>query len=133
MNQNEVLLQGWNRLWLCVICVLLLWITTLETAMKLSREFLVPPHIDLVIETCSEQYAQVDQQRHDYEQCVNNQIKVCDRDLDSGILSELHRSGNASNNNQEILAQISETSNAAKLALEQIKISIGNYLHVSER
>ena len=130
MGVPEPMAKGWNRLWLCVVCVLLLWMTTLETAVRVTREFLMPPHIDTVIETCGEEYMRVDRQRRDYEQCVDNQVGVCERDLDSGIQGELHRSSNASKTNEEILREALDRRNAAKRVLEQIKVSIGNYLHV---
>lgn len=121
---------GWNRLWLCVVCVLLLWMTTLETSIRITKMALVPPELDLVMATCEGQLGRVDEQKRDYVQCVDNQMAVCGQNLEVGVQEELRRAGNASKVNEDTLRQVLETSNGARQYLEQMKISIGNYLEL---
>ncbi len=105
--------------------------STLETAVRVTRAFFVPPHLDVVMDTCNEQLSHVDEQRRDYLQCVDNQVNVCGQNLDNAVQDELHRSGNASKVNEAALRQVLEASNGARRYLEQMKISIGNYLELN--
>jgi hypothetical protein len=119
---------GCNRLWLCAVCVLLLWVTTFETATAIAKMFLRPPDLGFVKETCMDEYARVDMQREDYRNCVNAQMETCSENLDAGVISELHRAGNASITNENEITEVLKVSTDAATILKRIKFSTANYM-----
>ena len=116
-----------NRIMLCVVCIALLWTTTLQNSIWIGSYFLRVPELDYVRSMCQSSYNNVDEQRSHYSQCVGSHLTTCQRELKSFTHTELLRARNASIVNSEAVARIYVAKEYTTTLLSQAKNSIKEY------
>ena len=88
-----------NRLTLCVVSVLLLWITSLELVINLTTAFIVAPSFIGVYNKCNTAYTVTIAEKELYTTCANNQINTCHNNLQSAYYKESNTMNNMINFN----------------------------------
>ncbi len=118
-----------NRMMLCIVCVSLLWTTTLHNSIWIGSHFLHVPELSSVRSMCQSAYTNVNEQRKHYSECVGSHLTTCKRELQSFTKTELLRARNASIANSEALESLYVAKKYTKMLLSQVKNSIKEYVH----
>lgn len=80
-----------NRIFVCLLAVIFLWITTLQLAVDITKGYISVPALSYITSSCDNAYQTVKKQREEYEACAARQTTACDIELESTYQSELAR------------------------------------------
>lgn len=97
-----------HRLFLCIVSISLLWLTSLKVAIFIVSLFFTSPPFSSVHSSCTAAYEEVTSQRLKYEDCVGREMAVCDKELSSVHAAERSRADNVLQNNAIIISKMSE-------------------------
>ncbi len=65
-----------NRLHICVIACLGLWLTSLQNAVGIVKSFIATPGLASITANCNGAYTAVNREKSDFERCLSEQLNV---------------------------------------------------------
>ena len=122
-----------NRLMLCFVAIVVLWATSLQSAVTLVNYFVpAPPFVDAYSE-CENTWQVVELQQNMYSECVRVQLHACNSAYAVGLSREVHRvSVRAQANAAHVTNIESYTSNITTImTLLKNSLAVWNTLGVS--
>jgi hypothetical protein len=123
-----------NRLIVCIFALCLLWLTTLSNCVYLVNFLIVTPSFSSVQDHCLDFIDLIDKNEQSYRYCVNDQLEVCNENLNAAYAIESNRIVTHQRNNYEFQAAFndkinncsSEVSNLKSLFLQWISLDVNN-------
>ena len=81
----------WNRMIMCFFAICLMWATSLKVAAEIANAFIATPSAKDVMDTCSNAYDIVNEEREEYLSCVEIQLGQCNINLANDADEEADR------------------------------------------
>jgi hypothetical protein len=128
---NVQLNSSWSvifyRILVCLLAVILLWITTLQLAVDITKSYISVPALSYTISTCKESYRLVNSQRMEYEACAERQTAACNLELDVAHQAELFRVESAQAAHNALLQTVKIRESRCSARWDGLKSSILAY------
>jgi hypothetical protein len=77
-----------NRMKLCALSIFLLWTASLKTAVFISSTVIDVPSSNFLLKSCETAFLVATDEKHNFQQCVDNQLERCFSDLKGAVSTE---------------------------------------------
>mmetsp|Transcript_13016 Transcript_13016/g.26658 ORF Transcript_13016/g.26658 Transcript_13016/m.26658 type:complete len:293 (+) Transcript_13016:87-965(+) len=117
----------WNRMVMCFFAICLMWATSLKVAAEIAKAFIATPSAEDVMDTCSNAYDVVNEEREEYLQCVEIQLGQCNINLAMSADEEADRIDANYNSNRQLLDDAKAVQNACSSAYSNGRFSLESW------
>mmetsp|Transcript_2637 Transcript_2637/g.5022 ORF Transcript_2637/g.5022 Transcript_2637/m.5022 type:complete len:979 (-) Transcript_2637:24-2960(-) len=117
----------WNRMVMCFFAICLMWATSLKVAAEIAKAFIATPSAEDVMDTCSNAYDVVNEEREEYLQCVEIQLGQCNINLAVSADEEADRIDANYNSNRQLLDDAKAVQNACSSAYSNGRFSLESW------
>lgn len=127
------LIRIYKRALLCVIAILLIWVTTLDTAIQIVDFYVPMPDYNSVYDTCAHAYDLVLEQKSAYSSCATKQIDLCYIGLTNDDEKEKNRISGIYEENIKNYAMLNNIANNCSNQYDDMKLAARSWTSYSNQ
>ena len=113
-----------NRLLVGALAICMLWLTSMQICVSLVQSYIASPVLQQAVDQCVFTFDVTNQQKNDYDTCVNLELQTCRDEFDAALQLELERSRAKESENKKSVQQAQSVQEACGNDVVNAKVVI---------